>query len=118
MSDLFENKIKDKFKNIVYLSAKTGEGVDEIVKIVERMYSLDEINITSDAMVMNARQLSSVASALEKTREAIYALNIGETPDIVCYSLEVALSELEMIDAKAVSEEIVDSIFSRFCVGK
>ena len=40
------------------------------------------------------------------------------TPDIVCFTLEKALSELDMIDARETSEELVNEIFSRFCVGK
>jgi tRNA U34 5-carboxymethylaminomethyl modifying GTPase MnmE/TrmE len=56
--------------------------------------------------------------ALEKALEAKEALIFGQTPDIICFSLENALSELNMIDRREVSEEVVSAIFSRFCVGK
>ena len=82
------------------------------------MYELDKIDISNDAIIANARQLSSVNLALIKAQEAKDALDFGETNDIVCFSLESALSELDMIDARATSEEIVSEIFSRFCVGK
>jgi glycerate kinase len=79
---------------------------------------LDRIDISNDAVIANARQLSSVNLALDKVMEAKDALDFGETPDIICFSLENALAELDMIDARATSEEIVSEIFSRFCVGK
>ena len=118
MSPEFEERIKEKIKRTVYISAETGEGVCDIEKNLSNMYALDEIDITNDAVIANARQLSSVNSALEKVDFALSELDLGSTPDIVCFSLENALSELEMIDASAITEKIVDRIFSRFCVGK
>ena len=118
MSQAFENKIAEKIKRVVYISAETGEGLFDLSKNLRNMYALDEIDISNDGVVANARQLSSVVNALERVENAFSELNLGATPDIVCFSLENALSELEMIDATMVTEEIVDRIFSRFCVGK
>ena len=118
ISPKFEKKIKDNFRYIIYISAKTGEGVSIISETVAKMYDLSQINISSDAVISNARQHSSVKLALDGAKEAREALISGESNDIVCYSLERALAELEMIDSRNVSEEIVDEIFSHFCVGK
>ncbi len=118
MSPEFEREITQKIKRVVYISAETGEGMDDFEKNLSSMYALDEIDITNDAVIANARQLSSVSGALERVESAIFELSQGVTPDIVCFGLESALSELEMIDASAITEKIVDRIFSRFCVGK
>jgi putative transcriptional regulator len=56
--------------------------------------------------------------ALDKICEARELLSVGESADIVCFALEGALSSLEEIDARGISEQIVNQIFSRFCVGK
>jgi NAD+ kinase len=72
----------------------------------------------NDAVVSNARQFSSVSLALDGAYEAKDALLFGQTPDIVLFSLEKALSSLDMIDARTTGEEIVNAIFSRFCVVK
>ena len=82
------------------------------------MYSLGQIDLSNDAVLANARQLSATSLALERATEARDALLLGATPDIICFSLESALSELDLIDKRGVSEEIVSAIFSRFCVGK
>ena len=118
MSASFEKRILDEFKNTVYVSAKTSDGFDELSSIVARIYELGDIDISNDAIISSARQFSSVSLALDLIIEAKNALEYGETPDIVCFTLERALSELDMIDARETSEELVNEIFSRFCVGK
>ncbi len=118
LSPEFMQKINTGCQKTVYLSAKNQTGTDELASVLERMYNLGEIDLSSDAVVANARQFASVALALEKALEAKEALLFGQTPDIICFSLESALSELNMIDKREVSEEVVSAIFSRFCVGK
>ena len=85
---------------------------------MREIYELGSIDISNDAIISNARQFSAVSLALESVIQARDALSLGETSDIVCFTLENALSELDMIDAKETSEELVTEIFSRFCVGK
>ena len=118
LSSEFMKKIKESCQTVVYASAKDGVGLGELEKELEKMYRLGEINLSNDAVIANARQFSATETALERALEAKGALNFGETPDIICFSLESALSELNMIDKREVSEEVVSAIFSRFCVGK
>ncbi len=118
MSDKFEKRILSEFSNTVYVSAKNADGFDELSSIIAKIYELGDIDISNDAIISSARQFSSVSLALDLITEAKNALEYGETPDIVCFTLERALSELDMIDARETSEELVNEIFSRFCVGK
>ncbi len=118
LSDGFITHLYKKFPYVCEISAKSADGLDGLAKVLNEMYELDKIDISNDAVIANARQLSSVKLALDKVTEAKSALDFGETPDIICFSLENALSELDMIDARTTSEEIVSEIFSRFCVGK
>lgn len=118
LSSEFEQKIKDSFENIVYISAKDTSSLDKLAAVISNMYELGSIDISNDAIISSARQFSSVSLALESIIQAKEALEFGETPDIICFTLEKALSELDMIDARETSEEIVNEIFSRFCVGK
>ena len=118
ISPEFMQKIDTGCQKVIFTSAKTGGGRDELAKALSDMYELGEIDLSNDAVIANARQFSSVNVALEKALEAKEALIFGQTPDIICFSLENALSELNMIDRREVSEEVVSAIFSRFCVGK
>ena len=118
ISEEFIRYLYENFQYVCEISAKDANGLDALAEVLNKLYELDKINISTDAVIANARQLSSLTLALDKVQEAKYALDMGETPDIICFSLENALSELDMIDARAASEEIVSEIFSRFCVGK
>ena len=118
LSREFESKIKSTFENIVYMSAKNSDGREKLAEVIKNMYELGTIDISNDAVISSARQFSAVSLSLESITQAKDALAYGETNDIICFTLEKALSELDMIDARETSEEIVNEIFSRFCVGK
>ena len=118
LSREFEIKIKSTFENVIYMSAKDTDSREKLAEIIKNMYELGSIDISNDAVISSARQFSAVSLSLESITQAKDALAYGETNDIICFTLEKALSELDMIDARETSEEIVNEIFSRFCVGK
>jgi tRNA modification GTPase len=118
ISKEFEEKIRKTVPYLVYISARDKTGYEELAKAVAEIYELGKIDISNDAIISNARQLSSVSLALDEAKDAMTAFTLGATNDIVCTYLENALAHLDMIDARGVSEEVVNAIFSRFCVGK
>ena len=111
-------KIEKTCLKTVYISAKNNQGYEELANTLAELYDLGKIDLSNDAVISNARQFASVTLALDEAREAKEALDLGQTPDIVLFALEKSLSSLDMIDAREASEEIVNTIFSRFCVGK
>lgn len=114
----FEEKIKSSFDKVVYISTRDGSGLDELSKAISDLYELGNFDLSNDAIIANARQSASVSLALNEAIYAKEALSNQMTPDVVCFTLEKALSELNMIDLRDAGEEIVNAIFSRFCVGK
>ena len=69
-------------------------------------------------LLTNARQADAVSRALSAVTEARSALRIGITPDVVLTDCEAALEALGELNGKRIREDLVDTIFSRFCVGK
>ncbi len=118
ISQDFIDDIKKTATKTVYVSAKNAQGYEELEKAVSDLYDLGEFDLSSDGIIANARQFSSVSLALDEAKGAKEALDLGQTPDIVLFALEKALADLDMIDARGASEEIVNTIFSKFCVGK
>ncbi len=106
------------FSHSAAVSALTGEGIARLSELVESLFAGGEIDYSSRAVLLNARQNASVVRALGFIRSALERLRGGFSLDVVGVELESALAELELLDGRAVSEEIVDSIFHRFCVGK
>ena len=77
-----------------------------------------ELDLRHDPVVASARQHASLSSALTHIDAAINALDSSLSEDVASVDLEIAMSCLAEIDGREVSEDIVASIFSHFCVGK
>ena len=101
----------------VTLSAKTGEGLDDLASTVGALYDAGEAN-ASDAVIWSAAQAACVTKARELLAESASALRRGDPTDAACTLAENAVESLMRLDGRGVSEEIVATIFSRFCVGK
>ena len=107
------------FDRTVTISAKTGDGIDRLRSAIEDIFRVGDIDkLASNATVLSARQNASVTRALGYVSSALNALEGGLTPDTAGLELESALTELSELDGRRVTEEIVDGIFHRFCVGK
>lgn len=112
------NEGNEIFKDAVYISAKTGKGFPELKERIEELYFNGKIDLKNNAIVANARQYTALIKTSECLKRALDAHRTGVPSDIIGIDIELALSELGQLDGRAVSEEIVDRIFSRFCVGK
>ena len=112
------NESNEIFENAVCISAKNGEGYSDLVKYIEELYFDGKIELNNSAVVLNARQYTSLVKTADCLKTALEAHKNGIPSDLVGVDIELALSKLGQLDGKAVSEEIVNSIFSRFCVGK
>ena len=105
------------FSHTLEMSAVCGD-IEKLTALIESMYVTGEVDYNTRAVVTNARQNASVTRALEYVRSAKTQLTGGLTSDMAGLELESALSELSELDGRKVTEEIVDGIFHRFCVGK
>ena len=104
------------FDHIVSISAKENIGKEQIENVILKIYP-ESCDLENAAILTSARQYTAVKNAYKDTQSALEALNTL-TPDVACLDLENALASLLEADGRRVSEEIVDSIFSHFCVGK
>lgn len=104
------------FKSLV-LSAKTGEGLSDLEDTVCGLYK-GGIERDMGETITNARQHAAVCRAFDSVESAVNALESGYTQDVAGLDIEEALSALGELDGRQVNEDIVNEIFSRFCVGK
>ena len=111
------NKIKSNISNIIYVSAANGEGREDIIKAVEKIAGIGNLN-PSEGILSNERQRNNVYNALSSVREAKAAVDMGMTFDAVTVSLEDAISELLEMTGEKTSDEVIDRVFHNFCVGK
>lgn len=110
MPDMFERKL--------FLSANTGEGFNELEKMVHDMYIDGTISLYGDAVVMDERQYSSLIAANACLDRALSVIREGMPLDVCSVDIESAMSALGELDGREVGEDVVANIFKRFCVGK
>lgn len=109
--------VPDGFANVVRLSAVSGD-VSSLTAFITSRYTNETLTIGEDPILSDARQFGALTRARDLLTETVQALEAGIPADVACSEAERALGYLSEADGRAVSEEIVDSIFAHFCVGK
>jgi tRNA modification GTPase len=98
------------------LSSVTGEGLAELEAAVAALFPAGHAD--GGALLTDARQEDAVLRAREAVDRARTALDGGLTPDAVVTDIEEALNAVGELTGRTAREDIVERIFSRFCVGK
>lgn len=106
------------FDGCVRVSALTGENLDALASAVSGAFLDERLDFGNDAVVSTARQYGALVSASERLSSALSELDAGIPVDLVCSGIECALSDLAAVGGREADEDIIDSIFSKFCVGK
>ncbi len=101
---------------VVALSARTGEGIAELEAAIAALYPAE--GVPAGQILTNARQAEAVERALRAVEGAAAALAEGLTPDAVLTDAEAGISALGELTGRTLREDLVERIFSRFCVGK
>ena len=111
---------KELSRDVIRVSAKCtpDETARAISEIADRLFTDGDISIGDDAIVSSARQNASLVRAREFILAAISAYESGVYADAAASEVERALGAISEIDGRAVAEEIVADVFSKFCVGK
>lgn len=101
----------------VTISAKDKASYDVLREALEELLGTAEFD-SSEAMLINERQLSCCQKSLVCIDEAIEAIDSGLTMDAVNVSVDAAIAPLLELTGERVSDAVVNEVFSKFCVGK
>ena len=105
-----------RFDTVLSVSARENLGLDALTRAIAALFPT---GVPADgALLTNARQADAVSRALSAVTDAHDALQNGMTPDAVLTDCEAALEALGELNGKHIRDDLVDTIFSRFCVGK
>ncbi len=105
------------FEKVIRMSARDKQGLDRLRCAVEELFIDEKIDTSADAIITNAREFAALDEAIRLIGDAVdTAKTLGA--DIAASDLERAIAVISELDGKAVSENVVSEIFSRFCVGK
>lgn len=109
--------LEAKFGAVLPVSAATGEGLDALEAHVSALLGGEE-PLEPGEILTNARQYDAIFRASQAIARASEALELGFTPDAVLSDAEEALSALGEVSGRTLREDLVEAVFSRFCVGK
>lgn len=105
-------------KKIVTISAKTQEGVQELLETMVKMVSNEEIQADGELLAINARHKSLIIKAKDALEKSIETINLGMPLDVIAIYIKDILEELGKITGESVTDDIISEIFSKFCLGK
>ena len=115
---IFELLSSSEVGEAVLISAKSGVGVENLKNAVEEKFTDGELDLRNDAILSAASQYAAVSRAAEFLGAVSEAMKQGYELDLCCIDAEAAMGALGEINGRNVNDDIVASIFSKFCVGK
>ena len=113
-----EEKLNKLNKPIIKVSAKTGEGIEELYSKIEEMFKLNEISENNEIIITNERHKNQIQKAMNNVSQAIDSLEVETPVDISAIYIKQALEDLGEITGRNISEDIINEIFKNFCLGK
>lgn len=122
--DLKENnlekseELKKLNKRIIKISAKNGNGIEELYNEIENMFQIKNLETDGEIIITNIRHKNQIEYAINNINEAINAVKNNLPIDIISISIKQTLEDLGKITGENVSEDIINEIFSKFCLGK
>jgi len=116
--DLSNQPEEDRINYDLKISAPEDKNIDRLKKLMKQRALESKDYDTSSLLVTSTRHRDALQKARENVRSAIGALDRGMTGDFLSIDLRSALKELGTITGEITTEDLLDSIFSRFCIGK
>ncbi len=122
--DLKENNLENSEelkrlnKKVVKISAKNGNGIEELYNEIENMFQIKNLETDGEIIITNIRHKNQIEYAINNINEAINAVKNNLPIDIISISIKQTLEDLGKITGENVSEDIINEIFSKFCLGK
>lgn len=113
-----EKKTLENKENTVFISAKTGNGISQLINCVHDMLIQENSSEREQAGLGSQRQKDAIDEALDSVKHAIKITNTEYTLDAVVQDLEDSLDFLSEITGEVTPEDILGNIFANFCVGK
>ena len=112
-----KKEVEDVYQ-VINLSAKQGQGLKELEEAIKNLVFAGKINCRESVMVNDARQADILRQAMVLLDQTRMTLMSGMSEDFVVIDLRSAWEKLGEITGDTLDEDIIDEIFSRFCIGK
>ena len=116
--DLKTKLDKNLLDNYIEISVKENIGIDKIKDEIKRLFNIGEISTNDMTYLSNARSIALLKKSLNNINDAINEINNNNPIDIVELSLKESWNNLGEVIGETYTDELLDELFSRFCLGK
>ena len=104
--------------SIIEISALNNIGIDKVYSEITKLFDLNEINIDNDLVITNIRHKNLISKSIESINKTREIINEKMPIDLVAVYIKEILEDLGNITGEFVTEDIINEIFSKFCLGK
>ena len=111
-------RLKAVSNSILKISALKKQGIEELYDEISNLFELNEINLDQDIVITNVRHKNLIEKALESVKKAKETMENKMPLDIIAIFIKDILEDLANITGEIVTDDIIDEIFSKFCLGK
>ena len=117
-SNLYEYSHKEEDIRFISISAKEKIGMEEFETVAKEMFFHGDIKIQDEVMITNVRHKELLSDAIESLKLVINSINMDMPEDFLTIDMMSAYESLGKIIGEEVEEDLVNEIFSKFCMGK
>ena len=113
-----DKDFKEVTDSIIEISALNNIGIDDVYAEITKLFEINEINIDNDLVIMNIRHKNLIHQAIESIKKTKETIQEKMPIDIIAVYIKEILEDLGNITGEFVTEDIINEIFSKFCLGK
>ena len=113
-----DNEFKKYSNNIIKISALKKTGIENLYDKITEIFNLNQINVDSEIVITNTRHKNLISKAIESVLKSEESIKDKMPIDVVAIFLKDILENLGNITGDIVTEDIINDIFSKFCLGK
>ena len=122
-SDL-NDKIKEELLNfankddIVIISAKNNNGIENVLNELINRFKANELSLHDEIIISNQRHKEAIDNTISSLENVIKSLDNNIPMDMISIDIQNAISYIGLITGENVSEDVINGIFAKFCLGK
>lgn len=105
-------------KKVISFSAKEKEGLEELEEYLQELFYQNEISFNDEIYISSMRQKEALFEAVQSLEQVIEGIEIGMSEDFLTIDLVNAYEALGKIVGETIEDDIIDTIFREFCMGK
>lgn len=105
-------------KRIISFSTMTGSGKHELEELIKEQFYLDQLSFNDEIYISNERQKQAVVSSYESLQQVKNSIELGLGEDFYTIDLMSAYESLGSMIGESLDDDLADTIFRKFCMGK